>query len=367
MPIPSRVDRIMSVFPSSRLLPIVRLRLGLGMWLIAWCVFLSEALADDPTARLRDDWGLAKIASGNVWLVPAEFRLQFRLDELQPLERRILTLQQSLEQLATQNRILWETNQQRIDALRRTLAETETDDPQKRKIEKQIRDLEQRAVAPEDLFATPVVRQRLIELTNLRLRVQSIVMEARALHAEMQGQYARLATDSALTGALDRLGSDHRIGPMRQGYRNDLKRLQQFERLVTTDWLPVFRQSDRIRVGGLLEDRIPVMFSWHKSHEPTVLTANMVEAAGVVIPDDAPSVMLTLAGRRLTTRRIPIRSLRFGGTHLKDIPVLVLPADAEDLGAWIGPDAFGEYHVQLDPPRLRLLIAAPDETPAAGS
>jgi hypothetical protein len=337
------------------------------MWLIAWCVLVSEILAGDPAARLRDDWGLAKIPSGNVWLVPAEFRLQFRLDELEPLERRILTVQRSLEQLATQNRILWEANQLRIDALRKAAAETETDDPKKRKIEKQIRDLEQQAVAPEDLFATPVVRQRLIELTNLRLRVQLIVMEARALHAEMKGQYARLATDSELAGTLGRLGSDHRMGPMRQGYRNDLKRLHPFERLVTTDWVPVFGQSARIRFGGLLEDRIPVMFSWHRSLEPTVLTANMVEAAGVAIPDDAPSVMLTLAGRRLTTRRILIRSLRFGSTHLEDTPVFVLPADAEDLGAWIGLDAFGEYHVQFDPPRLRMRITGLDETSSAGS
>lgn len=357
----------MSVFPSSRLFPIVRLRPGLGFWWILWGVLAAELFADDPAARLREDWGLAKISSGNVWLVPAEFRLQFRLDELEPLERRILTLQRGLDQLAARNRLLWEANQARIDALRRTLAETETDDPKKRKIEEQIRELEQQAVAPEDLFATPIVRQRLIEWTNLRLRVQLIVIEARVLHAEMQEQYARLATDAALAAALDRLGSDHRLGPMRRGYRNDLKRLHQFERLAATDWLPVFRQSDRVRFGGLLEDRVPVVFSWHESHEPTVLTANMVEAAGVRVSDDAPSVVLTLAGRRLTARRIPIRSLRFGAIRLTDISVLVLPAEAEDLGAWIGPDAFMEYSVQLEPSRLRMLIAGADETPDGGS
>ncbi len=352
----------MSVVLSSRLFPIVRLRQALAIWLVVYGVFASVGLADDPTAMLRQDWALAKIPSGNVWLVPAEFRLRFLLDELEPLERTILTLQRNLDQLVARNRMLWEENRVRIEALRRTMAEMETDDPKKRKIEQQIRDLKRQAVAPEDLFAVAAVRQRLIEWTNLRLRVQSIVIEIRALHAEMKEQYSRLATDATLADALGRLGSDHRLGPMRQGYRNDLKRLDRLERLVATDWLPVFRQSERVRFGGLLEDRIPVLFSWHESHEPTVLTANMVQAAGVQISEDAPVVVLTLAGRRLTTRRTPIRSLRFGAIQLKDLSVLVLPDDAEDLGAWIGPDAFTDYTLQLDPSRLRLLIASPAET-----
>jgi hypothetical protein len=311
---------------------------------------------DDPAGFLRRERDLRKISAGNVWLVPAEWRLQSLLGDLDRMQRDIPGLQRGLEESAGQNRLIWETNRQLIDSLRRALSESETDDPKKRKIEQQIRELEKQAVEPRELFAVPDVQRRLIELTNLRLRLMLSVIQIRHLHRELTEAYAHLAEDQAVTDALRRLGADHRTGPLQQGYRTQLKRLEQFERLAATDWLPVYRQSQRIRFGGLLADRVPVNFSWQDSSEPTLVTASMVEAAGLQIPEDAQSVPITVAGRRLTARRIQIPTMRFGAILLTDVPALVLPPAAEDLGASIGPEAFSGHQVELQPDRLRLVI-----------
>lgn len=346
----------MSVIPPYHPLQIVRMSPTIGALLVMLTACSMVAGQDDPASFLRSERGLRKISGGNVWLVSSEFRLQRVLSELEPLQRRIMGLQQNLEQAVGQNRALWETSRQRIESLRRALAEAETDDDKSRKIEQQIRELETQAVPPCELFAVPDIRRALIELTNLRLQLLLSVIEIRRLHGELTETYAQLAADEAVRTALRRLGDDHRIGPLRQGYDSQLKRLERFEQLVATDWLPVYRQSERIRFGGLIEDRVPVTFSWQESYEPTVLAASMVEAAGVPIPDDASTVPLTLAGRRLTARRIQITSMRFGTARLTDVPVLVLPADAEDLGAWIGPEGFGQYRVEIEPERLRMMI-----------
>jgi len=312
----------------------------------------------DPAGFLEGEYGLRKISGGNVWLVPAEFRLQGLLDDLDPLHRAILNLQRNLDETARQNRIVWETNRQRIDSLRRGLAGSETDDNKKRQVERQIRELEAQAVDPGQLVGVPDVRKRLIEFTNLRLRLARSVIDVRDLHREMTAAYARLDEDSKVTQALRLLGTDHRLGPLRQGYRDQLKRLEQYERLVSTDWLPVFRQSDHLRFGGLLNDRVPVTFTWQDSSEPTVLTFSMVEAAGLSVPEDADQVPLTLAGRRLAARRMQTPLLRFGAALLRDVPILVLPPDAEDLGARIGAEGFPGYRVEIEAERLRLTIRA---------
>jgi hypothetical protein len=126
--------------------------------------------------------------------------------------------------------------------------------------------------------------------------------------------------------------------------------------LAATDWLPVYRQSQRVRFGGLLADQVPVTFSWQDSSEPTLLAASMVEAAGLTIADDAQTVSVTVAGRRRTARRILVPSMRFGAILLTDVPALVLSPADEDLGASIGPEAFAGYQVEVEPERLRLVI-----------
>jgi hypothetical protein len=295
-----------------------------------------------------------------VWLNPDERHLTRLLDKLEPLRRSLTTTQRRIEDRARQNRLTFETAQRQIAGLRATLQAGDVDDKQRRRIEQQIRDLEQSTTKPADLFALPEIRRQLIEMTNLRQRLALTVLEIPRRHQQMIEAYRQLAQQPRVRQALGVLGESHVLGPLQQGYRSELKRLNQYREAVQTDWLPAFRQSDQIRFGGIVNDRIPALFSWHKSHEPTLLTGSVVQAAGLSVADDAEAITLPWAdGRRLITRPLTVPILRFGAIKLKDAPVLVLPPEGEDIGSWIGPAGFAEFNPTIQPDRMRILLHSP--------
>jgi hypothetical protein len=148
------------------------------------------------------------------------------------------------------------------------------------------------------------------------------------------------------------------LGPL-ESYRAEQNRLGEYERLVFTSWLPVYLQSDRVRVGAIVNETTPVTFTWRAESGPTVLTTSLAEAAGLALPAAETAAPLPVAaGRTLPARRITAPTLRFGQVVLRDVPVYVLGPEGEDLGALIGRDGFTENLVQLELERLRLVVGA---------
>ena len=83
----------------------------------------------------------------------------------------------------------------------------------------------------------------------------------------------------------------------------------------------------------------------------------ILEAAGLALPAEAPSVPLAMgSGRTLDARPLTVPTLRFGQVVLREVPVYVLGPEGEDLGASIGPAAFAGYDVQEERARLQLTI-----------
>ena len=317
----------------------------------------TAVAARDATGDLLRQRGLRKTVTGDVWLLPDERQLQEFLREFEPAHRSILGLQKKLSQTALQNRLAWEANRQQIDTLRQQLAHTESDDPKRQQIERQIRRLELQSVEPSELAGVPQVRAMLIELINLRLRMRLWLSTVRQLHQQIMSDYQRLAADSAVAGALEALGENHRLGPLHRGYRTQLQRLERYDQLLDTDSVPLYRQSDQMRFGGIIAERIPATFTWQDSAEPTLIPATLLEAAGVAVPVDAETVELPLERHPgVKARPVVLPSVRFGGVLLHDVPALALPPEAEDIGARIGAHAFYGYTVELQPERLRLVI-----------
>jgi len=121
--------------------------------------------------------------------------------------------------------------------------------------------------------------------------------------------------------------------------------------------LPLWVQSGKTRVGAILNERAPVVFTWQTSNEPTVLTASMAESAGVDVTESAEIFEMPFGRtRRLPTRRVTVQRIRLGELVLHDVPAYILPPEGEDLGARIGPDALGEYKATVELERLRLVI-----------
>lgn len=86
----------------------------------------------------------------------------------------------------------------------------------------------------------------------------------------------------------------------------------------------------------------------------TVRSEALKAALAVLKPED-PTLTFE-RGRRAAARRVVVPALRFGRHVLENVPVWVLPPEAEDVGALIGPQAFTDCGVRLEPERLRLVI-----------
>ncbi len=330
--------------------------------LLALCLApLRSAPAAESAARaaemfLRRVKDVSYIPGGKVWLCPAEQTLRECLASLDEAKREVLQLQKSLEQSIQRNYQHWEANRQAIDALKAALSTAATDAPERKKIRQQIEQIESQIIAPERLAAQHDVRKRLVQFTNARNALTLKLLAIRRSIPEMDEQYRRLGADLEVRAALRTLGEGHRLGPL-ESYRAAQSRLGECERLAFTPWLPVYLQSGRIRVGAVLNETAPVVFTWQPEGGPTVLTTSMMEAAGLPLPPAETAVPWPVGtGRLVSARRGVVPAIRFGRVLLRDVPVYVLGADGEDLGARISPDAFSDQAVTVELERLRLAI-----------
>lgn len=305
---------------------------------------------------LRHVKGLTSIPGGKVWLCGAEHTLRNGLASLGDARRELTLQQRALDQGIQQNAQRWETNRQTIAALKAALSKTTTDAPERKSIQQQIQLLESQAVEPDQLAALSDIRVRLIRFTNARQTLALKLLAIQRSVPQMEADYRRLAADLEVLAALRTLGEGHRLGPL-ESYLAELRRLEDYERLVFTPWLPIYVQSGQMRFGAILNEQTPITFSWHADDGSTVLTEAMLEAAGVEIPADATAVPLPMGrNRTLTARQMTVPALRFGQVVLRDVPVHVLGPEGEDVGARIGPAAFTDYDVQEERARLRLTI-----------
>ena len=350
----SRQDR----FGESCLADGIRRTAALGVFILC-SAQLVPAAAGDPTTAAAENFllhgkSLANLSGGRVWMGTAERTLRSCLVSLGDDRREVIQQQRSLDQLVQQNAQRWEANRQAVAALQSALAQTTTDAPERKQIRQQLKLLESQVVDPEQLAAVRDVRARLIRFINARQTLALKLLAIRRAVPEMEADYHRLAADLEVQAALRALGDGHRLGPL-ENYLAELRRLDEFERLVFTSWVPFYIQSDRMRIGAILNERTPITFSWDPDDGPTVLTESMLEAAGVELPPDAPAVALLLRPNRpVVGRQMTVPALRFGSLVLRDLPVYVLGPDGEDLGAMIGPGAFTGYDVHVEPARLQI-------------
>jgi hypothetical protein len=135
-----------------------------------------------------------------------------------------------------------------------------------------------------------------------------------------------------------------------------LAKLADYERDVFTSELPLYRAGGELRVAALI-GRTPVTFTWRASSEPTMLTASVIESAGLAVPDGAVQSQRRLPdGREITVREFEVPEIRFGGQLLRSVKAYALPPEAENAGSQIGPSAFDGLSPVAEPQNLRLVL-----------
>lgn len=339
------------------------LLVGIAASLTVGAIVPRRAPAIDPEVApirfLQTEAKLQKAAVGNVWLLADELRLRDQLDRIPAIARSVTTIQNGLDEQIRQNRAAWEANRLRVAQLQQLKSSLKPEEVKRRRIDEQIEELRVQAAPPEKLGKQGEIRARLIDLTNAKDRLTLGILSAREIASRLPRAYEQLSKDREVRAALTELGPDHRLGPLGDGYESDVRALKGYEKYIFTDWVPLYEQSGRQRISGIVNEVVPVTFTWRGSHDPTTLSTSMAEAAGLTIPPTSPTVELPVQRNRTVKARVlRLPSVRLGKHVLRDVEAYVLPPEAEDLGAQLGLDALGDRIAREQPDRLRLLITS---------
>jgi hypothetical protein len=285
-----------------------------------------------------------------MWINRSEAEVRRRLASLPKLRDRILASENNVVDRIKQNRELWAAQ-----AATRQQLQKLKDDAQgsrRKELEAVLNKLLDQAVAPEQLAAHPEVRDLAIQWTNRRHDLALALLAVRRTSPRIGPEYDRLRDEASVARALGQLGAPHRLGPAKD-YVAQLPRLQEYDEHALTSFVPFYRHNDQMRLGAILDERIPVSFAWRDSSEPTFITFNMAEAIGIGIPADRPKTVLTVSsGRRLPAVRVKIPSIRFGKCLLQDVEAYVLPPEGEDVGAQFGTADLRGYRIRVQPAHL---------------
>ncbi|MEQ8786829.1 MAG: hypothetical protein RIC55_11045 [Pirellulaceae bacterium] len=315
-------------------------------------VSAQEGLLQASPQQVLQSHGLIRQGTGRLWIVASEVDLKRRLDKLPAFERTVKDHEQQLAARINRNAQDWAARNQAIKSLKS--AKT---DAQKRSLKQQIEQLKDACVKPEELGKHRDVQSLLIELATERNELLLSVLAARRDFEQMTAAYERLADEQQVQQALMKLSQDARLGPA-QSYEAAMKQLDDVQRLVATDWQPLFQQSGLWRVNGIVDERAATTFTWEPKGDRLLLSGGVAELAGLLLVA-GKDAELRFGGRRVVARRVVVPSLRFGGCLLHDIDAFILPPEAEDLGSRIGPGVFGSLEAEIQPERLRLLIRDP--------
>ena len=183
-----------------------------------------------------------------------------------------------------------------------------------------------------------------------RARSQVTLLEVQRTTDVLDQEYQGLRADRTVQQALENIGNVH-LGPAKDYRRNN--RLAT-ARDVFTAAQPVYRESGHWRIGAVLNERTTATFSYAEQNRPTTIAATLAQVIELAPDPAAPAEMQRFGNRDVTVRRATLPALRLGKFVFRDLPVLLLPPEAEDLGSQFGSGALDGCRVRLDPQRMTL-------------
>ncbi len=315
----------------------------------------APAAADQLARRYK----LVKI-TGRVWGLPQEQQLRAQLKRLPQLRERIVTAQNDLDERVARNDAAWKVAGPLIAAIEQQLEQVSTSDPRRGPLVEQLARLNAEAVKPADLAGRDAVRSRLAQLGQDRCTLALALVGIRTTAAAIAGRYRELAGDAEVKRLVRESGEKCRLGPARN-YQAEVRKLGEYDALAFAPQAPMYLQSGKVRVTAIVNDAACVTFSWSEASDAvTYLPQSVLRTAGIEIPADARIETLRIGGRTIEAREVFIPSLRVGSCQAKSVAALVLPPEAEDLGAQLTPLALSPWRAKVERERLRMaLIAEP--------
>jgi hypothetical protein len=329
---------------------------GLGMTLLAAVLTAPKASAADPTAaarRLLATRGL--VASGGLWVTRRELDIRKRLDGLEALYKRSANAHQQVEALLKRNEFI-RAELQRAETIEKqtgkapppaTPGKSPSGSDAKTRPAERLNSQQPDVTGSGD--QTPL-QVALIDWINARNALEVAVLDIEGGAAELDRRYAALAADESLRAALEAVGGG-RLGPAKDYRRH--QRLAAASKDVFTTSVPIYRESGHWRVGAVVDERTPATFSLVEQSQPTLISATLSQLLGLQ-PDNSPPENQRLSDRDLPVRRAKLKSLRLGKFLFDNVPVFLLPPEAEDLGSQLATGALVGCRARLTRDRMTL-------------
>jgi hypothetical protein len=189
-----------------------------------------------------------------------------------------------------------------------------------------------------------------IDLVNAQTALAVRVLNVRRLLGEFADDYQRLKTEKPIQDALA-VRTAEALGPV-ENYGSWPHKLDRIESLVLTDGVPFYRRSGQIRVTAILDERLPVTFSYQGATGPTLLPASALSGLQIDLAQAPPGEPVELEQSSVPTRRVILPTLRIGKFVWRQVPVDVLPAEADYLGARISQQAFDHVQASVEEGKL---------------
>jgi hypothetical protein len=318
--------------------------------------------------EILEKHGLKQV-NGN-WHVSSDFSVADRVQAAERLERRMADRRNQIDTLLDYNERMnaqlanWTEAQKKARAARRIV---KGDSPEQKLLDEQIKqqgaviDQLKKSIVPADSVGGAMPLKGLVmDLVAIRSEAAFHVLAARRQIEQARARYEALRADPEVTAALAALTPAAELAPPR-AHAAEIRSLERLEKSIFTDELPLFREGKLWRLTAIANEELPVTFSFSETSEPTVLTQSMADALGIE-PSQAERTEHRIGNSSVKLRPARLKTLRFGRHVLKDVDVLVLPPESENLGARISLAAFQGLQVRVVPERLVVRLEPKNES-----
>jgi hypothetical protein len=324
--------------------------------------------ADDADAvpeNILQTHGLKKV--GKLWVLPEEQQLRERLTTLERLEKRHREGRAAVDQLLDAN----EATLARLTKLEETVKKTRDLDaaakagsPQRKQIdvelkngESAIEQLHKLYITPDKLGMAAPLKPALIDVVNARTDVTLRLLAYHDTPCDLLQRYQELGKDPAIAAAVSNGADAIQLGPQKGLCERWRFILDSFDANLLGDSLPVYRDGHAFRFTAIIDDRRPLTFTLGNVDEPAIIPQNLAEAAGLSVDPDAPKKTFHVSeSRDVKAQVIKIGQVRLAGHVVKNVTAYILPPEAADVGARVGPNSLPGMHLHVNAARFQIVV-----------
>ncbi len=298
---------------------------------------------------------------GKVWTTRLELDFREHLEQLDGQEKRALQAQKRFDAAIEKNEsartalVNAVTHQSLLQSAIATASGANKSQLQAelKQLNAQIDQLKPQYVDAKTLAELPAAKSLVVDLNNARNELALNVFWLQARAEPLAAATHALADDPQVVRAATTLGMQ--LAPVKSGYLES-SRMARVEPICRSERNYVYRESGFYRLCALANRSLPVTFSYRESSDPLVLPASVAQNLGLKFDASKTHVFMASDKRKLAVSSVTLAELRIGKFIWKDVEAIVLPPEAEDLGAQLSPNSLSGHRVTIDANLLRLKI-----------